>query len=751
MSDLMSTKRRCSVNSSGVFIEASTNLPQIFESSIAWADTDNDNDLDLVISGYRGPDSEANLYLNDSPPNTPPSKPTTLSFSYTKPILNLFWNSGTDIKTPSSGLYYNIRIGTSSGSLNIVSPLHSSGQFGSYYGLQNRNFKITNLPSGRYYWAVQAIDTTLSKSAWSAEQEVIISSVNPKITFLSPLSGMVGDAVTIKAESFLSDEDIAIHFGTYQTVTTTRTNLNGTFSITFVVSTSLSGTHTITASSRIGFATTQFLIIPGPLERIQIIPQSIVLVPAQTQTFTAQGFDRWGNLLNLSYNWSLSSPIGTLSLILGLSTVFFAGTSSDSAILTASAGTISGTATISISKTSLYLSPESIVTGSSYTTTLSVNLKDVENLVGADIFLSFNPQKLEVLNIAQGGFPEGVSVLINQVDAGTIAYSFILLGSETSGSGQIATITLRAKEDGTSAIDFIFRPDQNRNTNLLGKNGQSIPCLYNQSFITIYSYATLTGMIKIDIPHINGHSGGLLILNSQETRTTTNANGRFLFSEVLPGTHTLRLNMPGASMATYTLSLLPGETKDMGTSTLLNGDSDGNGGVNISDFYFLRTGYLKDGFVIFWYNSSDLSRDGFINADFNGDNMTNIDDAYILRENFGKVADAGFRGRARKGFRQSSDSQLSIVPSIISAQPSREFVCQVVATNIKELVACELHLNFDPNLFSVKEIVEGELLKGGFPLVKGYDNQKGRRSYAKGLFQGTASGSGVVATIIFEA
>lgn len=197
----LSLSTKLYLNSSGVFIEASTNLPQIFESSIAWADTDNDNDLDLVISGYRGPNSEANLYLNDSPPNTPPSKPTTLSFSYTKPILSLFWNSGTDTKTPSSGLYYNIRIGTFSGSSNIVSPLHSSGQFGSYYGLQNRNFKITNLPSGRYYWAVQAIDTTLSKSAWSAEQEVVISSVSPKITLLSPTSGLVGDAVTIKAES----------------------------------------------------------------------------------------------------------------------------------------------------------------------------------------------------------------------------------------------------------------------------------------------------------------------------------------------------------------------------------------------------------------------------------------------------------------------------------------------------------------------------------------------------------------------
>ncbi len=240
-------------------------------------------------------------------------------------------------------------------------------------------------------------------------------------------------------------------------------------------------------------------------------------------------------------------------------------------------------------------------------------------------------------------------------------------------------------------------------------------------------------------------------MNSPQTKTTTDADGRFLFSEVLPGTHTLRLNMPGASMATYTLSLLPGQTKDMGTSTVLNGDSDGNGGVNISDFYFLRTGYMNNYSVASWYNSSDLSRDGFINADYNGDNMTNIDDAYILRENFGKTADTGFRGRLKRGLRHLEDSQLSIVPSIILAQPNKEFACQVVATNIQELVACEFHLNFDPDLFSVKGMTEGELLKNGFSLAKRYDNQKGRISYANGLFQGTVSGSGVVATIIFEA
>ncbi len=329
-------------------------LPSLTGSAIAWMDYNYDNDLDLAISGYKGPDSEAKLYINDSLPNTPPSPPTILNFSYTKPILSLTWNSGTDIKTPSSGLYYNLRIGTSSGSSNIVSPLHSC-QFGSYYGLQNRKFKITNLPPGRYYWSVQAIDTTFAKSGWSAEHEVIIPSVNPKITLISPTSGMVSDVVTIRAESFLSDEDIAISFGTYQTVTTVRTDENGTFSTTFILSTQPAGTYTITASSMIGFATTQFLIIPGPLERIQITPQSIVLVPAQTQTFTGYGFDRWENPLYLSYDWNLSSPIGTLNSTTDSSTVFFAGTLSDSAILTASSGTIQGTASGSAVVATMYL------------------------------------------------------------------------------------------------------------------------------------------------------------------------------------------------------------------------------------------------------------------------------------------------------------------------------------------------------------------------------------------------------------
>jgi hypothetical protein len=73
----------------------------------------------------------------------------------------------------------------------------------------------------------------------------------------------------------------------------------------------------------------------------------------------------------------------------------------------------------------------------------------------------------------------------------------------------------------------------------------------------------------------------------------------------------------------------------------------------------------------------------------------------------------------------------------------------VIAHNLRELVGLEFHLNFDPELLSVVDIEDGELLKDGFLLTKKYDNEKGFIDYAIGLLQGTVSGSGVVAYITF--
>ena len=82
---------------------------------------------------------------------------------------------------------------------------------------------------------------------------------------------------------------------------------------------------------------------------------------------------------------------------------------------------------------------------------------------GVELHLSFDPNQLEVVDLQHGDFfspdPDGQAFVIqNQADnqAGTIDYAMSLLNPapEVSGRGRILQITVRAKADGPSTIQF---------------------------------------------------------------------------------------------------------------------------------------------------------------------------------------------------------------------------------------------------------------------------------------------------------
>ncbi|MEK7813203.1 MAG: hypothetical protein AAB296_05520, partial [Candidatus Desantisbacteria bacterium] len=84
--------------------------------------------------------------------------------------------------------------------------------------------------------------------------------ITPKITFLSPLSGVVGCVVTVEGTGFGSQGSVTVSFGTTETITTTTASQDGTFSITFAVNTQANGARSITAKDSLYLATTSFSI-----------------------------------------------------------------------------------------------------------------------------------------------------------------------------------------------------------------------------------------------------------------------------------------------------------------------------------------------------------------------------------------------------------------------------------------------------------------------------------------------------------
>ena len=163
-------------NDCGSFVEQFSGLPDLYSSNVVWGDYDGDGRLDLLMLGVY-PDRNLDLYtavyrnLSDHA-NTAPRPPSNPVATWSNEALHLSWDAASDAETPSSGLSYNVRVGTTPGGSEIVSAMADPatglrrvvalGNAGS-----NTSFLLRGLVPGTYYWAVQAIDTSSAGSRFA--------------------------------------------------------------------------------------------------------------------------------------------------------------------------------------------------------------------------------------------------------------------------------------------------------------------------------------------------------------------------------------------------------------------------------------------------------------------------------------------------------------------------------------------------------------------------------------------------------
>ncbi|HXA44644.1 MAG TPA: immunoglobulin domain-containing protein, partial [Candidatus Angelobacter sp.] len=158
------------------FSDLGFSLPGFDNGAAAWGDYDNDGALDLVVMGSANGGLPATmLYHNDGArPDSPPTVPVGLNVTLVQNAAILAWNASSDAEQ-SGGLTYNVRIGTVTNGINMLSPMADLntgfrrvpkiGNAG--YRLQ---FLITNLPAGTYFWSVQSIDNAFEGSHFAPEQ-----------------------------------------------------------------------------------------------------------------------------------------------------------------------------------------------------------------------------------------------------------------------------------------------------------------------------------------------------------------------------------------------------------------------------------------------------------------------------------------------------------------------------------------------------------------------------------------------------
>jgi hypothetical protein len=149
-------------NSRGALFSQDTaqNLEGLRGGDIAWADVENDGDLDLIVAGETESGSRKTVInTNNSVAivNTPPQPPDRLGTPLvTSNGITLNWNDGNDLQSNSAALNYILRIGTTPGAHNVFSGTMATGQS----NMGNRKTIQLSIPLARdtYYWSIRVVD-----------------------------------------------------------------------------------------------------------------------------------------------------------------------------------------------------------------------------------------------------------------------------------------------------------------------------------------------------------------------------------------------------------------------------------------------------------------------------------------------------------------------------------------------------------------------------------------------------------------
>jgi len=163
--------------------------------------------LDVLVTGFSASNSPiTQVWRNNLPTtNTSPSAPSGLNLTVSNTMATLTWSSATDNQTPAAGLTYNLRIGTTPGGSDMLSPMSAADGFrrlpqlgGAQHGLsatiQVEGYYAVGTP---YYWSVQAVDSAFAGSPFAAESSFKFLPVAVSVTSSNFIPG---DAAAVERE-----------------------------------------------------------------------------------------------------------------------------------------------------------------------------------------------------------------------------------------------------------------------------------------------------------------------------------------------------------------------------------------------------------------------------------------------------------------------------------------------------------------------------------------------------------------------
>ncbi|MEJ2545484.1 MAG: FG-GAP-like repeat-containing protein, partial [Calditrichaceae bacterium] len=170
------------LNHNGEFEHYDLDLQDVGRSAVAFGDYDNDNDLDLFITGVNN-NQLTRFYKNNRVlTNQKPGTPTGLTAEVAGNSVVFKWNPAIDDSTSSKSLTYNIQVRSDEGTLLTVPGMSGENGYRKIpeYGNagQDTSWILTDLDPGEtYYWKVQAIDNSFIGSPFAKEQSFVITAI----------------------------------------------------------------------------------------------------------------------------------------------------------------------------------------------------------------------------------------------------------------------------------------------------------------------------------------------------------------------------------------------------------------------------------------------------------------------------------------------------------------------------------------------------------------------------------------------
>ena len=200
------------------YVDSAFDVSDIIKAEVEFGDLDGDGDLDFVIAGksnetdqygnasndnifrtyinvrnqsatvlaskssfkrpeYKGKNANKYVSKQNFTVNAPPSAPVINDIVFLEEAegsvdipLEFTWDAATDDNTPSIGLTYALKIGTTAGGEEIMSSNSNANgvKKDAEKGNVEHNLKWKlSLPEGTYYWSVQAVDASYSGSKFS--------------------------------------------------------------------------------------------------------------------------------------------------------------------------------------------------------------------------------------------------------------------------------------------------------------------------------------------------------------------------------------------------------------------------------------------------------------------------------------------------------------------------------------------------------------------------------------------------------